>query len=591
MMLNNFKNKQFFFPSILCFIYISFAFLTYGKWGHVISDSFREAIIPQAMLQGAVLYKDITNLYPPLAYQFNEFLFFLFGCNLNVLYISAIICGFISLSTLFLLIKKYSSSFVAFITCLSIMEFSVFRICIYNSASWFFPYSYSFIYSFCFCILAIYFYFCYLSNKSEKNILLSSFFFGVSIACKWDFILFILLLLVEIIKNKSFKQFILFLSLILLPSFFSIGIYLLSNGSLSDLLKQVDFLISFSHSKSLIIYNKIILQQAITIPVLKYVFLSFLLFVTQFFVFAIISILSYLCNKKIKNVIAKLFFIFSVVILSYIFVLIPFAKLQFDLFGINRNFLFIPYFLFLCVCAIFVYRKKYNQKFLVSEKVLCYLVLIGFIITYREWAAVTISYIGNWTILIYWAGFVFLLLKIFPSYFLKLNYSLYNMVVSSSLIAFCGLLSIIYFSYFLPNYNNKIETSKGVFYTTVAYSKTINDTLEYINKYIPQDKSVLVLEEGLIFNWFSNRKTDLQYYALIPHFIDTWNEQNIIDNLKKKNIDYILITNNKYPLVGFFGVNYAKNITQFIFDNYYYEKSIVHPELPSSFEITVLKYK
>lgn len=99
------------------------------------------------------------------------------------------------------------------------------------------------------------------------------------------------------------------------------------------------------------------------------------------------------------------------------------------------------------------------------------------------------------------------------------------------------------------------------------------------------------MEEGLILNWFSDRKTNLKYYALIPHVIDAIGEQNIISDLSSNKPDYIMITNNEYPFVGCFGIDYAKNILHFVFDNYYLEKSIVHSELKNSLQITVFKKK
>ena len=65
------KYKSIILPLILLLIFAVCTALTWGKWGHIIYDCFREAVVPQALLDGKVLYRDITNLYPPLAYQFN----------------------------------------------------------------------------------------------------------------------------------------------------------------------------------------------------------------------------------------------------------------------------------------------------------------------------------------------------------------------------------------------------------------------------------------------------------------------------------------------------------------------------------------
>ena len=78
--------------------------------GNLFVDCGREAYIPMQILKGEVLYKDIFNIYAPLSYLFNAFLFKLFGENLQVLYFAGFIT-FGSILTLFykLLERIYSS--------------------------------------------------------------------------------------------------------------------------------------------------------------------------------------------------------------------------------------------------------------------------------------------------------------------------------------------------------------------------------------------------------------------------------------------------------------------------------------------------
>ena len=121
------KYKKYIVPAFLFCIYLVFTLITWGKWGHVIFDCFREVIIPQAMLQGKVLYSDITCIYPPLAYQFNTLLFKIFGDSLNVLYILAIICTLTVLTLLYKTAEKKSSVIMAFTVVLTIMEIFIFR--------------------------------------------------------------------------------------------------------------------------------------------------------------------------------------------------------------------------------------------------------------------------------------------------------------------------------------------------------------------------------------------------------------------------------------------------------------------------------
>lgn len=167
------KYKSKIYPFILIAIYALFIFLSWGKWGHFLADSFREAVIPQALLDGKVLYSEITNLYPPLAYQLNALLYLIFGNSLNTLYIASILCSVSVLSVIYKLAKEYASDFTAFIIVLSAMEIFVFRVNILNSASWIFPYSYSFLYAFTACIFAFAVYCYYKKVNNHKYLYLT----------------------------------------------------------------------------------------------------------------------------------------------------------------------------------------------------------------------------------------------------------------------------------------------------------------------------------------------------------------------------------------------------------------------------------
>lgn len=577
----------------LIVLFVAFIGFSWGHWGHVTSDSFREAIIPESMLDGKVLYRDILNLYPPFAYQVNALLFKIFGCNLNVLYIAGIACSATVLTFLYKLISKYSSETTAFVTTLTVMELLTFRICIKNSAAWFFPYSYSFLYAFTLCFVAICLYLLMKKGEDKNNfskMAIISLLIGFSIASKWDFLLIALVPLFEAVKNKSIKEFAAYFGLMLLPSLLSFGLYLLFGGTVLDLANQVKFLSDFAHSPSVIAFNKYFMPQSITPSVIHSLSVSLGLFAEQFavillFFWIVVSVFRKLSEKPVL----KGFTTAILLLIGWIFIFQPFSVAQFQKAGLNDNIVFVPYLLAVWAIATCGYKFYKKQKFSEEEKFCIELIIFGFLMTFRNFAEVKISYIGNFTIVLYWAAFVYFLAEILPKYFEKLQN--YKSAINLSLIGFCLTITSVYFLYFLPNMNFKINGTKGSFYTSMAYSQIINEAMDYINKNVPENNSVLVLEEGLIINWFTNRETDLNHYALIPHVVDTLGENNIIDSISKNKPDYIMITNNSFPQVGEFGIGYAKDITAYIFDNYDYEKSIVNPKFKNGFEIAILKKK
>ena len=68
------NNWQILIPELLIII----SFITFwGRFGDIVIDSYREVYIPQQILEGKVIYKDLFVIYPPLAYLINAFLNFL----------------------------------------------------------------------------------------------------------------------------------------------------------------------------------------------------------------------------------------------------------------------------------------------------------------------------------------------------------------------------------------------------------------------------------------------------------------------------------------------------------------------------------
>lgn len=583
------NNKSKIYPVILFLIYFLFIILSWGKWGHILADSFREALIPQAILDGKVLYSDITNLYPPLAYQINAFLYFVFGKSLNVLYVSGILCTFAVLAVLYKLIKNVSSDFTAFIIILSAMEIFVFRVNMLNSASWIFPYSYSFLYAFASCIFAFAAYCSYKKTCEVKYLYLTFLLTGLSAAFKYDFLLFILLPVFESFKNKSFKQFITGFLLFLLPSLFSFGIYLFTGGSVQALINQAAFLSDFSKAPSVVLFNKWVLAQHINSFVLTCLFFSAFEFAACFASLGVYLLVSAWIVSKIRNFVIKCFIVLFLVFFAYIFLIKAIAISQLNHFGNHANFVFIPYFIWISSILIF-YLKIKNKNYTDKEKFYFLLTIGGFCMVYRQMAAISISYIGNFIIILYWIAFIYFWLEILPDNFKFFNQEKIKRIFAAVFVIF-GFSIMMVHSMFAQKMTYKIESSKGAFYTGINYGKTCSEALAYIKQNIPADKTLLVMDEGLIFNYLTDRKTNLKYYALIPHMVDTFGEEKIINDLDKNPPDFIFITNNNYPLTGKFGIDYANKIIKFIFDNYECKKVVSYPQYQPGLIISVFKKK
>lgn len=191
-MKNIIKNHwQIILPQILTII-VFFVFA--GKFGDSIVDSYRELYIPQQMLSGKALYKDIFVIYPPLAYIINAFILKIFG-NIN----SLIFAGLIT--TLGILFYTYKNAEIFLKKpyplgiCLFIVSVLVLSPNVFNA---FLPYSFGILYGILFSLMTIYY-------VPKEKYPLSYLFCSIAILCKYEFIL-LLPLLIFWTKKDNWKQ-------------------------------------------------------------------------------------------------------------------------------------------------------------------------------------------------------------------------------------------------------------------------------------------------------------------------------------------------------------------------------------------------
>jgi len=602
------KYKSIILPLVLIIVFFSGVALSWGKWGHVIYDCFREAVLPQAILDGKVLYRDITNLYPPLAYQFNALLYLIFGNSLNTLYWAGIINSLLVLSIIYILVKKYSSDLTAFIVVLSIIEIFVFRVlCTNSTSSWIFPYSYSFIYAFSTCLLSFYFYILYKEKSNPLYLYLSFLSIGLSIAFKFDFILCILIPLYGLIKTlikektKSLKVCLISLGCLIAPFIISILIYFIGNGTITDLQNEVKFLIDFSKTPSVLAFNQGVMPQSFKPWVISKVLKTFKYSIVISLVLFLYIYFSVFIIAKFKNTFMK-FLSGSVLFIFGYFCLIKFiAFIQLLTFEIMYDLAFVSYLVTISAIIILIIKVIKNNGFRKidfsrGEKFYFLASIFAGLLSFRSFALLYLANIGNFMIAIWWMCLIFLFLELLPEYFP-------NILSKRKIKTTFNLFFIAYALYFTSLYMTdanlmipyKIQgTNRGVFYNSQKFAPAINGAVKFINENISKDETFLVAEEGLVLNYLTKRKADLKYYALIPHIIDTYGEENIINDLAKNPPDYFFVTNNIYiteKLGGVFGLHYAKKIAGFIVQNYDYVKTIKNPEIKEGLEITVFKLK
>lgn len=197
-------------------------------------DSFRETYIPQRILEGKILYKDIFVIYPPLAYLINAFLFLILGYKLKILYFA----GLFSTMGIFYLTYNIAKRFcIPLGICLFLISGFALSSNVFTP---FFPYSYGILYGLLFTLASIDF-------ALNKRFPLAYLFYSLAILSKYEFI-FLLPALIYLSGKHDWKKNIL---AVILPFFVTGGILFLQGVRLGDLKTAFDLISIMSGTKTL----------------------------------------------------------------------------------------------------------------------------------------------------------------------------------------------------------------------------------------------------------------------------------------------------------------------------------------------------
>lgn len=227
------KNKYFIILWIVCIVAL---ITSLGHYSGILIDFGREVYYPERILQGDVLYKDLFNIYGPLAYQINAVLYKIFGAKLSTLYGAGAVCSILTVSGVYLLANRYLSKFLSFSLGLFTIAVGVTTTSIFN---FHFPYSWAVLYGLIAFIYSLYF--------IKDKLWLSALLAGVCITCKYDFLLYGFVILFLIFRQKDWKALLYFVSVPIL----SFGILFAQGLQISDLVNSLVIVKNMAKSKTL----------------------------------------------------------------------------------------------------------------------------------------------------------------------------------------------------------------------------------------------------------------------------------------------------------------------------------------------------
>lgn len=493
-----------------------------GHYSGILIDFGREVFYPQQILENKALYKDLFNIYGPLAYQINAILYKIFGAKLSTLYGAGVVCSLLTVSGVYLLANRYMSKFLSFGLGIFTIAVGVTAVGIFN---FHFPYSWAVLYGLVAFIYSLYF--------IKDKLWLSALLAGICITCKYDFLLYGFVVLFVIFRQKDWKALLSFISVPVL----SYGILFMQGLKISDLINSLLITKEMAKSKTLTYFY----QNSGIYFHPKALLMDFITFLKTAIPFGGILFGASLFEKR-KNV--------------SIIVLLISTVLFFLLFDIEIGLGFLP--LLLLIFAVTSY-KRFDQKLLIlTVSTLCVCAKVF-------WVLILNSY-GNYYAPIVLTAFFALLFKYLPQKLEK--------ITGIVLIA----ISILIFSHNLHSrkfLNNKIQTPKGTIYTTKQLAESTNELINYIEQNA-KDKKIVIFPEGMTVNFLTDTKSDGFYNSLLPLYIETFGEEKIIEYYQANKPDYIVLTNQNMKDYYFEYIckDYAHKFCGFIQENYSLESII-----------------
>lgn len=510
------------FLIVICAVGLAFFV---GHYSNILIDVGREVYYPEQILNGQVLYKDIFNIYGALAYQINAFLYLVFGAKLSTLYFSGCVSSLLFICGIYLVSREFLPKFSSFAVALFAICVGVTTTSIFN---FHFPYSWAMLYG---TVLFLYSLLFLIKSNKTKNAdyhCISAFLGGMCVACKYDFLLYSLIMLCYIVKKRNIKAFLCFIAV----PFISTASLFLQGLRFSDIANSLSIYTAMAKSQTL----KYFYQNSGIYFHKKAPLTDLMLFLKALIPFGLILLAKFQKNR-----------IFYFILMTLGFVAVGYWCFTGKYYILG----FLPVLLLILTILNFKTLKS-------SQKILAV-------------SAILVSVKVFWVLLLnsYGSYYVPILLSAVLVVLLQSRFINGKAVKAGVFLVLFAAVCLLFLN--IKDYKNTdviIKTSKGTIKTTEIYADSTNKLLEYL-KTAPQG-DVLIFPEGLTVNFLANRMSDNFYNSLLPLYIETFDEKDIINRFEKTKPEYIILNNldMKDYYFRFICTDYAFEFCGFVNENY-----------------------
>lgn len=546
------KHKEDFkYIGILSIIFFVFLNIFWCGQGSVLYDLGRELYLPSQILQGKLLYKDIFNIYGPFSYLVNAGFYKVFGETVSSAAFAGVLAAFIILVNLYLIGAEFFSKRLSFWVSFYLMILTIFSPSAFN---FILPYSYGMVYALCSFLISFLFLIKYIKDPKPVFACLSSFFIGISLINKYEyffmpFIMAYVFVFVKPIGRLNFLK--AFLSMISMPIVF-FGYLFIQGVRVEDLVNTFNIIQTMSKTKTLDYFYTQIgvyfnLGLVYTDAVNFLVTGGLMLFAFGTFVL----------SDKIKQKFLK-----SLVLTigCYIILLLVLSKTNY-----RHVFCFLP--ILMSTLAIF------NIKKLWQNKPLLVLVACGILSTLKTFYFIGVDVYGTYMmplILIGFVAFLLNLLEIIPKSEKKyLQIEFFNNYLCYFFLTLT-ILTGVHNLWLTSNNTDAVKSEKGAIYTVPDFAKSMNTVIEYVQNNTKKTDTVLILPETPMINFLTDRPSDNFYNSLIPLYVETFGESNIIRHFENTKPEVIIFNRRNTLDYGqpYICKDYALKICDYVEEKY-----------------------
>jgi hypothetical protein len=538
-------------------VIVTMLYFGWRKWPDILVDFGRELYLPWQVSAGKLLYRDLEHVFGPFSVYLNATIFSLFGPSFTVMFTANITLYILFMAFLYHFIRQFSSSAAASATCSLLAVVSLSQNTIVGNYNFICPYSHEAIHGLMLSMVVLHQLWRFSATGRSVHLFISGILLGCVLLTRVEialvtFFVSILFFVIESRGTPASKQFtrILFF---LAGAVFPISLFALYFSAISS-----DVGLQF-----VLIPWRFMLDPGITGTTFYKTGMGLndisgnLLRMTAGGALFLLPLILLLVMMVRKNELPK----WPVYALAIYFSVIAWNW--------NDLFLFPALPLINAVTALFLLYEYWQSGNSAKRQYLIPFLLLSFFsfgVLGKMFLNCRIYHYGFYVTLPALSLISVMLTWYLPSWLVKKGG--HSVHFRNAMLFFLTFLTLHYFwisanLFRLKTYPVALVNSDRIltFHESIdPRGILVNKTLQWIDRNIPQDKSLLIVPEGIMLNYLTRRENPTRYNNfMLPELIH-YGENAILDEIKSHPPDFILVVFAKDPAeygVGPFGLDPA----------------------------------